>query len=1216
MTKPASKWRFAVDRGGTFTDVVGLDPHGAFHTVKLLSSSPEYEDPSIEGIRRVLGIGGGERLPEGEIEGIRFGTTVATNALLERRGGRVALFITKGFGDLLEIGYQARPDIFTLCIRKPSRLYEQVYEIDERVDQSGTVVKGIDLRGVEKAIGEVKGAGIDAVAVVLLHSWKNPDHEIVCGELLRRYGIPRAFLSHRTMNLIKVVTRGQSTVVDAYLSPVVARYIEQIERETGSIPVEFMESSGGLSHPKAFMGKDALFSGPAGGLVAIARVAEEVGVKGVIGFDMGGTSTDVSRFDGRFERIHEQTIGGIELKKESLHIVSVASGGGSILWFDGQRMRVGPESAGALPGPAGYGFGGPLTVTDANLMTGRVSPDYFPHTFGPNRRSLLNLSIVKEKFAVITDEINRSTGEAMTPEEAAIGFLRIANEVMARAIREISVSRGFDVREYGLISFGGAGGQHACQLASMLDMKEIIFHPLSGLMSAYGIGLARPARKGVTTLLYGYTSESHNGLARYFEALEGECLTGGVEKGATLLTRRELDIRPRGADAFITVEYGTFDETMTSFLAGYRRLFGFSPEDKPLEVVNARVEVVEEGSFFTGYRARLDGSGEGSPTASQSIYYPGGRVEAPVYLRERILPGTIIRGPAVIIDPYSSFIIDVDYEAELIESGAIIARRVEGTKERNTPTYVRRPDPVMLEVFHNLFMGVAAEMGHALRNTAHSVNIKERRDFSCAVFNGRGELIANAPHIPVHLGSMADTVQAIIESHGEEMRGGDVYLTNNPYRGGSHLPDMTVVSPVFSATGELLFFTASRGHHADIGGATPGSMPPEASHIDEEGILIDGLLLVRGGDFREEEITALLSEHRYPVRRLHERLYDLKAQIAACHKGERGLMEVIEKYGWSVVARYMDFIQENGAYAVRQALVRFLGNKKSFTATFEDYLDDGTPITATVTITGGNNPPESVRGVIDFAGTGPHHTSDNLNTPLAVTRSAVLYFLRTLTGSDIPLNSGCLRPIEIIVPDGSILNPHYPAPVASGNVETSQRIVDVLLGAMGIVAASQGTMNNLLFEVEGEAPYYETIAGGAGAMEGCRGASGVQVHMTNTRITDPEVLEHRHPHVRLKQFRLRRGAGGSGRYPGGEGVARELQFLKPARVSIISERRRYAPYGMAGGGEGKKGTNLLIKGNGEEVRLPHRVALTVEGGGSILIETPGGGGYGKWERIK
>ncbi|MFQ5330176.1 MAG: hydantoinase B/oxoprolinase family protein [Thermodesulfobacteriota bacterium] len=1213
VKKSNSKWRFAIDRGGTFTDLVGIDPRGRFHTAKLLSSSPEYVDPSIEIIRRVLGVEGGGALPAAEIESIRFGTTVATNALLERRGGRVALFITKGFGDLLEIGFQARPNIFALCIKKPTQLYERVVEVEERMNQGGRVVRGIDLKGLEEGIGEVVAAGIDAVAVVFLHSWVNPEHEIACGEALKRRGVKRVFLSHQTMNCIKAVTRGQSAVVDAYLSPVIESYIEQIEGDTEGIKVEFMESSGGLSHPRSFMGKDALFSGPAGGLVAVATVAGEVGSKGVIGFDMGGTSTDVSRFDGRFERVHEQTIGGIELQKESLHIVSVASGGGSILWFDGQRMRVGPESAAASPGPACYGFGGPLTVTDANLMAGRISPDYFPATFGPQRDAPLNTVVVREKFSEMAEKINRATGGAMTPVETALGFLTIANEVMARAIREISVSRGFDVREYSLMSFGGAGGQHACSLASMLDMREVIFHPLSGLMSACGIGVAIPTRKMVKTLLYSYTRESHNDLAAHFDTLEDESIGG--DEGGKLTITREVDIRPIGADAFITVTYGTFAETMTSFIAGYRRLFGFSPEERPLEVVNLRVEAVEGGSYFPPYHENFNIAVEEAPPTFQSICYREGVIEARVYRRHHLTTGTTIEGPAVIVDPYSSFIIDSHYEGEVVASGAIIARSRAQEKRRASTCMLGsdplKPDPIMLEVFHNLFMGVAVEMGHALRNTAHSVNIKERNDFSCAVFNSRGDLIANAPHIPVHLGSMADTVQAVLESRGDEMELGDIYLTNNPYRGGSHLPDMTVVCPIFSEAGEILFFTAARGHHADIGGTTPGSMPPVASHIDEEGILIDDLLLVRGGEFREGELTAVLTDHPYPVRNLQERIYDIKAQIAACRRGERGLMDIVGQYGWNVVDHYMEFIQENGACAVRQALARFLGNKKFFTAAFEDFLDDGTPIRATVSINGGESPPDSVRGVIDFTGTGPYHEHDNLNAPLSVTRSAVLYFLRTLTGSEMPLNSGCLRPIDIIVPVGSILKPSYPASVASGNVETSQRVVDVLLGAMKVAAASQGTMNNILLEVEGGTPYYETIAGGAGATDGCDGASGVQVHMTNTRITDPEVLEQRHPQVRLEQFRLRKGSGGAGQYRGGEGVVREIRFLKPAEVTIISERRRIAPYGMEGGGAGKRGANLYIMRNGEEVSLPHRAAVKLGGGGSILIETPGGGGYGK-----
>ena len=1213
------KWRFAVDRGGTFTDLVGIDPDGKLHTLKLLSNSPNYEDASVACIRRVLGLGSNQTLPEDIIDSVRFGTTVATNALLERKGGNTALFITRGFSDLIEIGNQTRPDIFSLSIKKPSMLYSMVFEVDERIEQNGNVVKEINPGSLKKNVIKLKQAGIDSIAVVLLHSWKNPAHELLCEAFLKKNGFSNIFLSHKTINLIKIVTRGQSTLVDAYLSPVIAQYLESIKKETCRVPIEFIKSSGGISKPESFKGKDAILSGPAGGVIAVAKISKELRLEGAIGFDMGGTSTDVSRFDGEFEAVYEQIIGGIELQTETLNIVTVASGGGSILWFDGQKMRVGPESAGADPGPACYGFGGPLTITDANLITGRVLPEYFPRTFGPDRNSLLNVEIVAEKFRLLTEKINDSTKQKLSPQEIALGFIRIANEKMAQAIKEISISKGFDVRNYTLVCFGGAGGQHACQVASLLGMKKIIFHPLSGVMSAYGIGLSSPTEKTATTILRQYDKNTHKELRSLFEGIETQLLTQKGKQPKSSVIKRSLDLRHTGADSYLTVEYLSPKETLMKFKEKYLRLYGFWPEEISLEIVNLRVEIKEVQSYFSNLAFTyqdFDSNYVSVPSELndqplyRSLYYYDGKTKATVSSRESIAPSEIIKGPAIVIDRYAVLIIDPGFEAKMDNMGTLIVTCV-SPENKSQHIKSHKPDPVLLEVFNNLFMGVAKEMGHTLKNTSHSVNIKERLDFSCAIFDCKGNLIANAPHIPVHLGSMADTVKAILEDKRNNLKSGDIYLTNDPYHGGSHLPDLTVISPVFSDRGGLIFFTASRGHHADVGGITPGSIPPETTNINEEGVLVENYLLVEGGKFREKEIRNILLNHKYPVRNIEESISDLKAQIASCNSGKKELEQVISKYGWDTVKDYMGYIQDNGAHCVKEALYCFIKGGETFSAAFEDYLDDGTKIKVSIKITGGANPPHSVCAVIDFTGTGPQHDRDNLNTPLSVSRSAILYVLRVLIESDIPLNSGCLRPINIIIPAGTILNPVQPAPVASGNVETSQRIVDVLLGAFGIAAASQGTMNNLLFEVEGSNPYYETIAGGSGATENCPGASGVQVHMTNTRITDPEVLEYRYAGVRLEQFKLRKGSGGKGHQKGGDGVVRELKFLKPAKVTIISERRNYPPYGMAGGGPGKRGMNYFKGKHGKRSKLPHRAEINVKANDVIRIETPGGGGFGK-----
>jgi len=1226
MSDRNSKWRFAVDRGGTFTDVIGISPSGDFHTLKRLSRTTAYDDASIEGIKRILGLKTHEPLPEDTIEGIRFGTTVATNALLERKGRETALLITKGFRDLLEIGYQNRPDIFQLCIRKALPLSGMVIEVDERIDHQGRVIRKIDETIMQADIEALKKRGTESVAVVLMHSWVNSEHEHVCEKLLRESGLNGIFLSHQSVNLVKIISRGQSTLVDAYLSTVLAQYLKAIQKETGKIPVGFMQSNGMLASADTFTGKNSILSGPAGGVVAIAAIARNRNIRGVIGFDMGGTSTDISRFDNDFQKKHEQVIAGIPLQIEMLDINTVAAGGSSVLHFDGKKMTAGPESAGSYPGPACYGFGGPLTVSDANLITGRLIPEYFPMTFGSDGTSGLNRDIVKEKFDLLSAEVNMSTGASFSSYETANGFLRIANENMAMAIKEISVSRGFDIRDYTLCCFGGAGGQHACSLAELLDIEKIIVHPFSGLMSAYGIGMARPALKAVRSLLKPYGKTVHDSLTGQFLDMENDLRrTIPIDTKTALI--REIDLRPAGTDAFLTMQYNEYRGTVMAFQSRYRKLYGLSIIDSDIELVNIRVALMESTDFFTPLEKedseRAPGSLMGQPlthenrsareipepSTQQDIYFGDQPVRVPVYQRDLLPVFRVITGPAVILDANATVIVNPEFEAVTDEGRNIIISRYK-KRQAGALRQAAVSDPVLLEVFGNLFMGIANEMGHTLRNTASSVNMKERLDFSCAVFNSAGELIANAPHIPVHLGSMADAVKAIIEKNRHSMKSGDVYLTNNPYEGGSHLPDMTVISPVFSDYGELIFCTAARGHHSDVGGKTPGSMPPSSSHIDEEGVLVDNFLLVRDGSFREEELKRLLTGNRYPARNISERIHDFRAQIAACHQGNRELHRTIGVHGIKTVIDYMQYIQDNSEFEVRKALHRFLDKGGPYTSSFEDRLDDGTLIRVAVSIYPGEKPPETISAVIDFSGSGPEHLNDNLNAPRSVTRSAVLYVLRTLIDRDIPLNSGCLKPVEIIIPQETVLNPACPAPVASGNVETSQRIVDVLLGAFGIAAASQGTMNNLLFEVEGENPYYETIAGGAGAIKGCRGASGVQVHMTNTRITDPEILELRHPGIRLEKFHLRGNSGGKGEFRGGDGVVREIRFLKPATVSIISERRVHAPYGIQGGEPGKKGANFLKKANGDMKRLRHREILKVDRDDSIIIETPGGGGYG------
>lgn len=1210
------KWQFSVDRGGTFTDVIGIDSLGNLHTYKLLSESPHYEDSAIEGIQRILGLQRGESIPEEEVTRIRMGTTVATNALLERKGTSVALFITNGFRDLLEIGNQARPELFKLHVRKPAQLYRCVKEVEERIDAEGNVIRCLNMKKAEADLLRIRRMGISSVAIVLMHAWKNPLHEQQMASMARKLGFRQVSVSHEVMPLIKIVGRGQTSVVDAYLTPVLMKYIESVRKFTGNIRLEFMQSSGGITDADAFTGKDAIVSGPAGGIIGTAAVANLNRIDESIGFDMGGTSTDVSRFGGMYEKVFEVETGGIQFQAPSLDINTVAAGGGSVLWFDGQKLRVGPESAGAHPGPVCYGRGGLLALTDANLLLGRILPAYFPGTFGITEDQPLNKTVTSQKFSEFTATINSSLPRKMTEIEAALGFVRIANETMARAIKEISVSRGYDIRNHALVCFGGAAPQHACAIARILGIPRIFIHPLAGLLSAYGIAMADYLRYATRSIVKELDRDLLESLDRQFDEmiqpLRMELLNCGTSM-EDISVQRYLDLRPMGTDTFLSIPAVPYDDIHRRFIKAYQKHFGFEPIGVPLELVNIHVDVMGKGNVLRENEIQKERAEEIEPVAKTEVYFSTKPIKTPVFRRDDLCAGIKLDGPAIVVEDFTTIVVEPGFSATLNEFGHIL---LEQKKAGSEEISVRR-DPVMLEVFNHLFMSVAEQMGYTLRNTAHSTNIKERLDFSCAIFDPEGNLVANAPHIPVHLGAMGESVEAIIRENKARMFPGDVYVMNNPHRGGSHLPDITVIAPIFTEDvpntegRRPTFYLAARGHHADIGGVTPGSMPPFVQTLEEEGVVIDNFLLVRKGKFREKQLRKLLRSGPFPARNIEERISDLKAQVAAMRTGRREVQHLVNKYGLATVHVYMGYIRENAAEAVRLFLHRFLGKRKQFISTFEDFLDEGAKIAVTFQIEKGDHPPATCRAKVDFSGTSSQ-LSGNLNAPVAVTKAAVLYVFRTLIDEDIPLNSGCLDPVEIIIPRGSLLNPTPIAAVVGGNVETSQRVVDVLLGALGVAAASQGTMNNFLFgRIDNKGKqYYETIAGGSGAMEGHQGASAVQVHMTNTRGTDPEVLEQRFPELRLERFSIRRGSGGRGKFRGGDGTIREIKFLQERKVTILSERREVPPYGMAGGKAGAKGKNQLVKKDGQVVNLGGKVEKKVGPGETVIIKTPGGGGFG------
>jgi 5-oxoprolinase (ATP-hydrolysing) len=1201
-------WQFWIDRGGTFTDVIARPPDGTLRTHKLLSENPErYRDAALQGIRDLMGIGPDEPLPSREIEAVKMGTTVATNALLERKGDRTLLAITRGFADALRIGDQKRPHIFARHIVLPSQLYERVVEIDERVTAHGEVLRSVDESAARAALQRAFEDGIRSIAIVFMHGYRYPEHERRVAALAREVGFTRVSTSHETSRLMKLVGRGDTTVVDAYVSPILRRYVEQIGAALGpSVRLSFMQSNGGLAAASAFQGKDAILSGPAGGIVGMARAANAAGFDRAIGFDMGGTSTDVSHYAGAYERNFESVVAGVRLRAPMMNIHTIAAGGGSICRFDGARFRVGPESAGADPGPACYRRGGPLTITDCNVMVGKLQPKFFPAVFGLHGNEPLDADIVARKFAELAEQIERATGLRRAPREIAGGFLAIAVESVANAIKRISIARGYDVTAYTLVCFGGAGGQHACLVADALGMSRVLIHPLAGVLSAFGIGLAEDRVLRQRALEAELSDALMPDIERVLAELESEArealLNQGAEDAAIRVERR-LHVKYRGTDTAIEVPHGTCAAIRERFEEAYRQRFTFAMPGTPMIVESVSVEGIAgsaAGEAFAPVGAEVPRASEPTESFRARVFMAQREWDTPVYERDRLPTDRRIAGPAIIFDRTSTTVVEPGWGATASARGDLVLERIEALPAR--VAIGTHADPVQLEIFNNLFMAIAEQMGVALQSTAYSVNIKERLDFSCALFDARGALIANAPHMPVHLGSMGESVRSIIAARADARDGrgivrGDVYALNNPYNGGTHLPDVTVVMPVFDEREDtVLFYVAARGHHADIGGMTPGSMPPNSTRLDEEGVLIDNFLLVAAGSFREREFRQLLATERFPARNVEQNIGDIKAQVAACARGAQELRRIIAEYGREVVLAYMHHVRDNAAESVRRVLDRLDDG------TFQCESDDGSVISLAIKVDRAAR-----RARIDFTGTSPQQVT-NFNAPSSITRAAVLYVVRTLVDDDIPMNEGCLEPIDLIVPQGSLLSPRPPAAVVAGNVETSQLVTDALYGATRQLAASQGTMNNFTFGNERH-QYYETICGGSGAGPDFDGTDAVQTHMTNSRLTDPEVLEWRFP-VLVEQFAIRRGSGGAGARRGGDGVVRRIRFLEAMTASILSNRRRVAPFGLAGGGDGKVGRNYVIRADGSCVALGARASLSMAPGDTFVIETPGGGAYG------
>ena len=1198
-------WQFWIDRGGTFTDIVARDPEGRLSTRKLLSENPErYRDAAVAGIRAHLGLEDGAPIPPGLIEAVKMGTTVATNALLERKGERVLLLVNPGFADALRIGNQARPRLFDLDVRLPELLHERVAEIGGRLAADGSEIAPLDEDAARAALAAAYRDGIRAVAIVLMHAWIEPRHEQRLGELAAEAGFTQISLSHEASPLPRIVPRGDTTAVDAYLSPILRRYVDQVAEQLPGVPLYFMQSSGGLTLAEKFQGKDAILSGPAGGIVGAARTAGMAGLTKIIGFDMGGTSTDVALYAGQYERAFETVVAGVRMRAPMMAINTVAAGGGSILAFDGARFRVGPESAGAVPGPACYRRGGPLTVTDANVMVGKIQPAHFPPIFGPKGDQPLDAEVVREKFAAMAQEIAAATGQpAQDPRAVAEGFLRIAVANMARAIKQVSIQKGHDAARHALACFGGAGGQHACLVADELGMETVFLHPFAGVLSAYGMGLADQGVIREAAVEAPLTPETVASLRARMAALEAEGRAELQAQGADparLRAEHRLHLRYAGTDAFLPVPFAEHAELVSGFTEAHRRRFGFATPERQVLVEACVVETVSPGEAVA--EPKLPGREAGAaPEAIGriSLFTQGAEHSAPVHDREALLAGDRIPGPALIREANATTVVEPGWTAEVTALNHMILRRTEARAQALTAaTAGGKPDPVLLELFNNLFMSIAEQTGLVLQNTSLSVNIKERLDFSCAIFDAEGRLVANAPHVPVHLGAMGESVRTVIRARAGTLKPGDVVALNNPYNGGTHLPDITVITPVFAEDGkEILFFLGSRGHHADIGGLTPGSTPPDSRTLEEEGVVIDDFLLVDGGEFDEAGFRALLAGARYPARSPDVNVADIKAQVAANETGVQELHRAIASFGLDQVRAYMGHVMDNAEEAVRAVLDRLEDGAFHYT------MDDGAPLHVAVRVDRATR-----SATIDFTGTGPQ-SPFNFNAPAAVARAVVLYCFRCLVGEDIPLNDGCLVPLNIVVPEGSFLAPRPGAAVVAGNTEVSQATANALLAALDACACAQATMNNLLFG-DDRYQYYETVCGGTGAGPGFAGQSAVQTHMTNTRMTDPEILELRYP-VRLEEFSIRRGSGGAGEFAGGDGARRRIRFLRPMQAIIVASRRDVAPHGLHGGADGAPGRQWVERQDGSVTPLGGRDRADLEAGDVLGLETPGGGGWGR-----
>ncbi len=1196
-----SGWQFWIDRGGTFTDIVARKPDGTLVTHKLLSEDPgQYQDAAIAGIRRLLEIGKDTPISGERVEAVKMGTTVATNALLERMGEPTALFITRGFRDALRIGYQNRPRLFDRNIVLPEPLYAQVVEVAERLAADGSVIEPLDLAAAERDLQAVFDRGIRSIAIVLMHAYRYPQHELALERAALAIGFAQVSVSHKISTLMKLIPRGDTTVVDAYLSPILRRYVDRVAAEMSGVRLMFMQSNGGLAEARRFQGKDAILSGPAGGIVGMVRTANLAGFDRIIGFDMGGTSTDVSHHAGEFEREFETQVAGVRMRAPMMSIHTVAAGGGSILHFDGNRFRVGPDSAGANPGPACYRRGGPLTLTDCNVLLGKIQPGRFPAVFGPHADQPLDVAVVRTKFDALSGTVHEATGNWLSPEQVAEGFIAIAVGNMANAIKHISVARGHDVTGYVLNTFGGAGGQHACLVADELGMSRIFLHPFAGVLSAYGIGLADFTVMRERTVELALDEKALPELERVLALLEEEGragLAGQAIPGCQIQVVRHVHLRYEGTDTFLAVPFDPLESMLQAFTATYKTRFSFLMPGRRIIAGSVAVEVIGPSEVTPERDVKFPPRhGALRPAETVRMFSGGVPHEAAVYLREDLRPDDTVKGPAIIAERNSTTVVEPGWQARLTDLDHMVMNRVDPLPRRRAAgTGV---DPVMLEVFNNLFMSIASQMGLRLQQTAYSVNIKERLDFSCALFDRNGDLVANAPHIPVHLGSMGESIKTVMRENAGRMQAGDVYVINDPYHGGTHLPDITVITPVFARDdgGGILFYVGSRGHHADIGGITPGSMPPDSTSVLQEGTLFNNWKLVETGRLRERETLEMFSSGPYPARNPELNMADLRAQVAANEKGVQELRRIVASHGLDVVQAYTRHVQDNAEEAVRRVLTALEDGA------FALETDNGALIKVKIRVDRADR-----SATIDFTGSSPQ-MGNNFNAPSAICMAAVLYVFRTLIDDEIPLNAGCLKPLKVIIPEGSLLNPRFPAAVVAGNVETSQCITNALYGALGVMGSSQCTMNTLSFG-NAQYQYLETIAGGCGAGPTFDGADLVHSNMTNSRITDPEVLEFRYP-VLVESYAIRAGSGGRGRHRGGNGGTRRIRFLQPMTVSILSNNRRVAPFGMAGGEPGSTGRNWVERSDGRVEPLGGCQSIQVAAQDTVVIETPGGGGYG------